>query len=59
MSKAEIVERKVFEMEAILDDLTSLAQDHGAADTLRKSDLESFERRLRHLRFDLMALEAA
>jgi hypothetical protein len=61
MSKAEIVERKVFEMEIILDDLTSLAHDHSAANAMRKANLEGIERRLRHLRFDLMAatLQAA
>jgi hypothetical protein len=57
MSKAEVaVEMKVHEMESALDDLTSLAQNPFACDALRKSNLEGIERRLRHLRFDLMAL---
>jgi hypothetical protein len=59
MTKAEIAELKVHEMDAILDDLTSLAQNPFARDAMRKSDLEGIERRLRHLRFDIMAMEAA
>ena len=61
MSKAEIAEFKVHEMETALDDLTSLAQIPSAAEALRKSDLEGIERRLRYLRFDLMCqtLQAA
>lgn len=61
MTKAEIAELKVHEMESALDDLTSLAQNNLARDALRKSNLEGIERRLRYLRFDLMAetLQAA
>jgi len=61
MTKAEVAELKVYEMENALDDLTSLAHDHDAANALRKANLEGIERRLRHLRFDLMAatLQAA
>ena len=55
MTKAEIVDMKVHELECALDDLTSLAENPFAADALRKSNLEGIERRLRYLRFDLMA----
>ena len=61
MTKAELAERKIYEMECALDDLTSLAHNPFAADALRKSNLEGIERRLRYLRFDLMVntLQAA
>jgi hypothetical protein len=57
MSAAEIAERKIYEMQAALDDLTSIAQEPGARDALRKSNLEEIERRLRYLRFDLMVVD--
>lgn len=55
MSTAELVERKIYEMQVALDDLTSLAHNPAGADAIRRSDIETIERRMRHLRFDVMA----
>ena len=59
MTDAITAERKIHDIEVAVDDLTSLAQTPGGAKALASSNLEGIERRLRHLRFDLQALQAA
>ena len=59
MSDVITVERKVHEIECAVDDLTSLAHTAGGSKALANANLEGIERRLRHLRFDLQAQQAA
>lgn len=59
MTDAVTVERKVHEIECAVDDLTSLAHTPSGMKALRNSNIEGIERRLRHLRFDLMAMSTA
>ena len=59
MNNAVTAERKIHEIEVAVDDLTSLAHTAGGAKALASSDLEGIERRLRHLRFDLQAMNVA
>lgn len=54
-----MVEYKLHELDMAVDDLTSLASSSEGAHALARSNLEAIERRLRHLRFDLQAKEAA
>jgi hypothetical protein len=59
MTDAIIVERKIHDLEVVVDDLTSLAHSPEGAKAIAESNLEGVERRLRHLRFDLQAQQAA
>lgn len=56
---SEIAERKLHDLEVIVDDLTSLANIPAGARAIAASNIEGVERRLRFLRFDLQAKEAA
>jgi len=53
------VERKLHDLDVIVDDLTSLAHTPDGAKAIAQSNIESAERRLRDLRFDLQAQQAA
>ena len=59
MTDAILVERKLHDLDVIVDDLTSLANTVEGAKALALSNIEGVERRLRYLRFDLQAQEAA
>lgn len=59
LAQAVTVERKVHDIECAVDDLTSLAHEPAGLDALRKANLEAIEQRLRHLRFDIQAMQAA
>lgn len=53
------VERKLHDLDVIVDDLTSLAHSPESAKAIVQGNLEAIERRLRHLRFDLEASKVA
>lgn len=53
------VEMKIHDIEVAVDDLTSLAHSAGGLKALAQSNLEGIERRIRHLRFDIQAQQAA
>lgn len=55
----EITERKMHDLDVLVDDLTSLANIPAGARAIAASNIEGVERRLRYLRFDLQAKEAA
>ena len=57
--EAIAIERKLHDLDVIVDDLTSLAHSPDGAKAIAASNLEGVERRLRYLRFDLQAKEAA
>ncbi len=59
MTDTVTVERKLHDLDVIIDDLTSLAQTQAGAIAILQHDIEASERRLRYLRFDLQAKEAA
>lgn len=59
MTDTVTVERKLHDLDAIVDDLTSLAHTPDGAKVIAASNIESAERRLRDLRFDLQAQQAA
>lgn len=59
MTDTVTVERKLHDLDVIVDDLTSLAHSPEGAKAIAASNIEGIERRLRHLRFDLQAKEAA
>lgn len=59
MTDTVTVERKLYELDVIVDDLASLAHSPEGAKAIAASNIEGVERRLRHLRFDLQALQAA
>lgn len=59
MQDAVTVEMKVHDIEVAVDDLTSLAHSAGGLKALAQSNLEGIERRIRHLRFDIQAQQAA
>lgn len=53
------IERKLHDLDVIVDDLTSLAHSPEGAKAIAQSNIEGVERRLRYLRFDLQAQQAA
>lgn len=59
MTDTVTVERKLHDLDVIIDDLTSLAQTQAGAIAILHHDIEASERRLRYLRFDLQAQQAA
>lgn len=59
LNKAELAEYKIHEIHTAVEDLTTLAHFPEGASAIAKANLEGIERRLRHLRFDLQAQQAA
>jgi len=59
MTDTVTIERKLHDLDVIVDDLTSLAHSPEGAKSIAESNIEGIERRLRHLRFDLQAQQAA
>lgn len=59
MTDTVTVERKLHDLDVIVDDLTSLAHTPEGAKAIAESNIEGIERRLRHLRFDLEASKVA